>query len=87
MLKRTSRCPLLPHNGASRRFLRTLQAKEYVLAELTKTSKGKRLKGFEAIRGLILRTEPFAVDDDTMCAAGRLLFVPIAQQTGSYNAS
>ena len=44
------------------------QAKEYVLAELSKTSKGKRLKGFEAIRGVILRTEAFAVDDDTMCA-------------------
>ncbi len=42
------------------------QAKEYILAELTKTSKAKRLKGFEAIRGVILRTEPFAVEDDTM---------------------
>lgn len=44
------------------------QVKEYVLAELSKTCKGKRLKGFEAIRGLLLRSHPFSVDDDTMCA-------------------
>ena len=71
---------ILPHVLTS---MGAPQAKEYVLAELTKTSKGKRLKGFEAIRGVILRTEPFAVDDDTMCASSRstcALFVFEARQ-------
>lgn len=47
----------------------THQAQEYILAELSKTCKAKKLKGFEAIRGVLLRSQPFAVDDDTMCVS------------------
>jgi hypothetical protein len=32
-----------------------------VTAELSKTNKAKRLKGFEAVRGVILEPTPFSV--------------------------
>jgi hypothetical protein len=38
-----------------------LQAADYVTAELSKTNKAKRLKGFEAVRGVILEPTPFSV--------------------------
>jgi hypothetical protein len=37
------------------------QAADYVTAELSKTNKAKRLKGFEAVRGVILEPHPFSV--------------------------
>jgi len=37
------------------------QAADYVTAELGKTQKGKRLKGFEAVRGVILEPNTFTV--------------------------
>jgi len=37
------------------------QAADHVTAELGKTQKGKRLKGFEAVRGVILEPNTFTV--------------------------
>lgn len=37
------------------------QAADFVTAELSKTNKAKKLKGFEAVRGVILEPNPFTV--------------------------
>lgn len=39
----------------------TAQAADHATAELGKTQKGKRLKGFEAVRGVILEPNTFTV--------------------------
>ena len=45
-----------------------VQAADYVTAELSKTNKAKRLKGFEAVRGVLLEPTPFSVSPVLMCS-------------------
>ena len=56
-----------------------VQAADYVTAELSKTNKAKRLKGFEAVRGVLLEPTPFSVSANSMrCCDHSLITVPCA---------
>jgi long-chain acyl-CoA synthetase len=62
-------------NGASGSFeelCKNPKAADFVTAELGKTQKAKRLKGFEAVRGVILETDAFTVDNDLMTPSMKL---------------
>ncbi|KAL4444107.1 hypothetical protein ABPG75_011844 [Micractinium tetrahymenae] len=47
-------------------------AKKAMLQELQSVQKGKRLKGFEAIRGVHLTNEPFSIENDLMTPSMKL---------------
>lgn len=52
--------------------LNSEEAKKAMLAELSATNKAKKLKGFEAIRGVHLESEQFSIENDLMTPSMKL---------------
>jgi long-chain acyl-CoA synthetase len=59
-------------NASFEELCNNSKAADYVTAELSKTNKARRLKGFEAVRGVLLEPTPFSVEDDVVTPSMKL---------------